>query len=110
MGKKINKEVYMDDELYVWCSHHKDYLPYDEFETNDKGEYKQFCIKCSDEIYSVRNMNYTMGAKERNDYIQGESKIMLKSLGYDLESSIPIHEQFKMKHQKYFTKVISNSI
>ena len=98
MGSKKNKIIYVDDEEYVWCSYEKEYLLYSEFETNDKGEYKQFCIKCSEEIYSSRNMNYSMGAQERNQYVEEQSKLMLTRLGYDVNSEFSIHEQFLIKH------------
>lgn len=102
MPPKYRKIIYVDDEEMVWCSHEKQYVSSFEFETNDKGNYKQFCINCSEKIYEGRNMNYAMGAKERNEYVEAEAKKMLENLGYDYQSNIPIHEQFKLRHQDYF--------
>lgn len=99
MGKKKNKIVYIDDEEHVWCSHEQEYVIYSEFETNDYGEYKQFCMKCSDEIYEGRNMNYSMGAQERNKYVEDQSKIVLGNLGYRYDSPFSIHEQFLIRHK-----------
>jgi len=99
MGAKKNKIVYIDDEEYVWCSHEKDYVIYNEFETNDYGEYKQFCMRCSDEIYENRNINYSKRAQDINDYVEEQSKIMLSNLGYDPNSEFTIHQQFLMKHK-----------
>lgn len=99
MGAKKNKVIYIDDEEYVWCSHEKDYIIYSEFETNDYGEYKQFCIKCSESIYVDRNMNYSMGAQERNQYVEDQSKLILRNMGYDVSGEFSIHEQFLIKHK-----------
>ena len=99
MPSKKNKIIYIDDEEYVWCSHEKEYVIYYEFETNDYGEYKQFCMKCSESIYESRNMNYSMGAQERNKYVEEQSKIMLTNLGYDVNSEFTVHEQFLIKHK-----------
>lgn len=99
MGPKKNKVIYIDDEEHVWCSHEQEYIIYSEFETNEKGNYKPFCIKCSQTIYADRNMNYSMGAKERNEFVEREAKIMLSNLGYDLNSEYTIHEQFLIRHK-----------
>lgn len=99
MGAKKNKIIYIDDEEYVWCSHEKEYVLYSEFETNDAGGYKQFCMKCSDEIYEGRNINYSKGAQDRNEYVEEQAKIMLSNLGYDPNSEFSIHEQFLIKHK-----------
>lgn len=98
MGSKKNKIIYLDDEEHVWCSHEQEYVIYSEFETNQFGEYRQFCMKCADKIYSQRNMNYTHGAQERAQYIEEQAKIMLTNLGYDVNSEFSIHEQFLIKH------------
>lgn len=98
MGPKKNKVIYIDDEEYVWCSNEKEYVIYSDFETNEKGNYKPFCIKCSEEIYSERTINYSAGAQERNQYVEQQSKIMLTNLGYDPNSIFTIHEQFLIKH------------
>jgi hypothetical protein len=49
-------------------------------------------------VYDKRNINYTFGAKERNEYVEEQSKIMLESIGYDYNSEYTIHQQFLMKH------------
>ena len=59
---------------------------------------KLFCNDCGKLIYEERNINYITGAKERNDYIQKHSRIMLTNIGYDYNSEFSIHQQFLMKH------------
>ena len=95
---KRPKVIYIDDEEHVWCSHEKEYVIYNQFETNEYGEYKQFCMRCSDEIYENRNINYSKGAQDRNEYVEEQSKIMLSNLGYDPNSEFTIHQQFLIKH------------
>lgn len=99
MGAKKNKVIYIDDNEYVWCSNEQDYVIYSDFETNDKGNYKPFCIKCTELVYSQREINYTAGAQERNQFVEDQAKIMLSNLGYDPNSSFTIHEQFLIKHK-----------
>jgi hypothetical protein len=98
MGSKINKIIYIDDEEYVWCAHEKEYIINTEFEINKVGQYKQWCEKCLEKLYSERAINYMSGAKDRADYIEEQSKQMLINLGYDYNSQYSIHEQFLMKH------------
>lgn len=98
MPSKKHKIIYIDDEEYVWCSHEKEYISCSEFETNENGRYKQFCIKCSELIYEDRNMNYSMGAQERNKYVEEQSKLILRNLGYETNGQYSIHEQFLIKH------------
>ncbi len=98
MGYKETKIIYIDDEEYVWCSREKEYVHYSQFSENKKGDYKLFCDECGKLIYEERNINYIHGAKERNDYIQKHSKIMLTNIGYDYNSEYSIHQQFLMKH------------
>ena len=95
---KRSKVVYIDDEEHVWCSHEKEYIIYNEFETNEYGEYKQFCMRCSDLIYNNRNINYTKGAVDRNLYVENQSKLMLENIGYDYNSDLTIHQQFMIKN------------
>jgi hypothetical protein len=56
-------------------------------------------MKCSNEIYDSRNINYSKGAQDRNQYVEEQAKIMLSSLGYDPNSEFTIHEQFLIKHK-----------
>jgi hypothetical protein len=95
---KRRKVIYIDDEEYVWCSHEKEYIHNEEFEVNKNGEYKLFCEKCGKIVYEDRNKNYTYGAKERNEYVEHQSKIMLENIGYDYNSEYSIHQQFLMRH------------
>jgi hypothetical protein len=96
---KRTKVIYIDDEEYVWCSREQDYVIHTEFDFNKKGEYKLFCMRCSDVMYDNRNINYTKGAEDRNQYVQEQSKLMLENIGYDYNSQFTIHEQFLMKHK-----------
>jgi len=96
---KIRKVVYIDDEEYVWCSREKEYLHNENFDFNKKGEYKLFCNECSKLLYDERNINYTQGALDRNQYVEEQSKILLKNIGYDFNSELSIHEQFLIKHR-----------
>ena len=98
MASKKNKVIYIDDEEFVWCANEKDYILHSEFETNNLGEYKVYCVKCSNLLYSSREINYAKGAKERSEFIEQQSKKMLISLGYDFNSQFSIHEQFLIKH------------
>ena len=95
---KRSKMVYIDDEEYVWCSHEKEYIHNEEFDYDKKGNYKLFCNKCAKIVYEDRNKSYTYGAKERNEYVEQQSKIMLENIGYDFNSDLTIHQQFLMKH------------
>jgi hypothetical protein len=92
------KVIYIDDEEYVWCSHEKEYIHHLEFEINKSGEYKLYCDTCGKIVYDKRSMNYTFGAKERNEYVEQQSKIMLENIGYDYNSEYTINEQFLMRH------------
>jgi hypothetical protein len=49
-------------------------------------------------VYDKRSMNYTFGAKERNEYVEQQSKIMLENIGSDYNSEYTINEQFLMRH------------
>jgi two-component SAPR family response regulator len=97
--KKIHKVIYIDDEEYVWCSREKEYLHNENFEYNKKGEYKLFCNECGKLLYDERNINYTQGAQDRNQYVEEQSKILLKNIGYDFNSELSIHEQFLIRHR-----------
>ena len=55
-------------------------------------------MKCSDFMYDNRNINYTKGAEDRNQYVEEQSKLMLQNIGYDYNSQYTIHEQFLIKH------------
>jgi two-component SAPR family response regulator len=95
---KREKVIYMDDEEYVWCSREKEYIHNTEFEYGKNGVYKLFCEKCSEIVYDERNINYTKGAVDRNEYVEEQSKKMLENIGYDFNSEYTIHQQFLMKH------------
>jgi hypothetical protein len=96
---KRTKIIYIDDEEYVWCSKEQDYVIHTEFDFNKKGEYKLFCEKCAEIVYDERVINYSQGAQDRNDYVEEQSKMMLKNMGYDFNSELSIHEQFLIKHK-----------
>jgi hypothetical protein len=95
---KRRKIIYIDDEEYIWCSREKEYIHNKEFEINKWGDYKMFCEKCSQLVYDERVINYSQGAEDRNQYVEEQSKILLKNIGYDYDSKFTIHEQFLMKH------------
>jgi hypothetical protein len=58
-----------------------------------------FCEKCAGLIYQERVINYSQGAQDRNEYVEEQSKMMLKNMGYDFNSDLSIHQQFLIKHK-----------
>jgi hypothetical protein len=96
---KRSKIIYIDDEEYIWCAREKEYIHNNEFEINKWGDYKMFCEKCAGLIYQERVINYSQGAQDRNEYVEEQSKMMLKNMGYDFNSDLSIHQQFLIKHK-----------
>jgi hypothetical protein len=87
---KIQKIIETNEGTLCWCSREKLYKPIDMFNINEKGRHTYFCDQCVEEI--KLNRTYTpMDSKKYSDQV-------LKLLGYDLDSYISIHEQFKRKH------------
>jgi hypothetical protein len=96
--KKINKVVYLNDEEMVWCSKEKEYIPAVEFELDKNGQFKMWCIKCSVAMVDEQRQLYIDSAKTRKDFDIKQSKILLRNIGYDLNSEFSVHEQFLIKH------------
>jgi hypothetical protein len=98
MGAKKDRIIYIDDEEYVWCSMEQDFVIHSKFQMNDVGEYKMFCSDCSSKTYEERHQRYIGGSKKRRDLDIEECKMLLKTLGYDIDSEFTIHQQFLIKH------------
>jgi hypothetical protein len=96
--KKINKVVYLDDEEMVWCSKEKDYIPAVEFELDKNGNFKMWCIKCATVMADDQRQLYVDCAKARKDFDTEQSKMLLRSIGYDTDGDFSVHEQFLIKH------------
>lgn len=76
-----------------WCTRCEVYHPCEEHYTNRKSKtgYSHICKK--------KTKNYYKAPKEnRNTLIKRQSQEVLKNLGYNLESTIPVYEQFLIKH------------
>lgn len=99
MAKKKNRIIYIDDEEYVWCSLEKDFVINTKFDRNEYGVYKMFCMECSTKTYQDRHKSYVEGSIKRKELDIEESKIILKNLGYNLNSEYTVYEQFLIKHK-----------
>jgi hypothetical protein len=88
------KEKIKDIDGVKWChcAKHDGFSPCDEFgkDNHSKHKYRSSCKIC-ERMYNL-NKEIPMG------YVEKYSRIMLTSMGYDVKSKIPIHEQFLIKH------------
>jgi hypothetical protein len=88
--KKIQKIIETDEGTFHWCSHERDYRPIDMFRINIHGKYHFFCDDCQRKIAdSVQHKAF--------DHHTPAMQI-LRNLGYDLDSSESVHQQFIRKH------------
>jgi hypothetical protein len=87
---KIQKLIETDEGTFHWCSHEKEYRPVELFRQNLKG-YHFFCDECMDKINDKKVYNIF-------DPIPHSNRV-LEILGYDLDSDVPVSEQFIKKHK-----------
>jgi hypothetical protein len=93
---RMQKIKFIDGERYLMCASHLDYSHENDFHThraNITG--KQYrCITC--ERKNIPSQS-EYGIKKQNKELK-ETMVFLEKLGYDINSEIPIHEQFKQRH------------
>lgn len=85
--------VVVDGEQMCWCAREQKYHPCIEFSINKKSwtGFNYTCKNCVQEKLTSVQIS-------PNEDGYDEAIGVLKRLGYDLNSEIPVHQQFKMKH------------
>jgi len=81
-----------DTEL-CFCRREQIYKPCEEFQKriSRQGGYYNNCLLCDYEVKSE-------GASKRDNNTINETKELLKTIGYNPDSGISIHQQFLKKH------------
>lgn len=91
--KKIQRIISENDIQKCWCVKEQLYKPCIEFNTSSNTHgYQYHCKECA---YKLEQ-----GIIEPliPEYVREGADILLKGMGYNLESEIPIYEQFLKKH------------
>ena len=76
-----------------WCRRCEVWHLCDEHYVNRKSKtgYSYICKAKTKNYYKAPQVN-------QEDFVRGHTERILKQLGYNLESSIPVYEQFLIKH------------
>jgi len=93
--RQTQRLIVIDDIDHCWCSKHQEYFPCTEFNTqkNSSNGYQSCCKVCNKKYQAEQ-----IPVDDIEDFIIRQSKIMLSNLGYDVESEVPVSEQFRKKH------------
>ena len=92
--KKIIKGE--DGQDLVYCAKERDYLPSSEFGTYSMtGKYRSYCRKC--EAFRERSRKGG-GMTKRTKSDMEYAKDILDSMGYVMDSDVPLWVQFLMRH------------
>lgn len=92
------ERLYVDDNgtKWCWCSREQTHKPCDEFSVSRKSKngYQHICREC---------MRKSTSYKRREDHYENPKDLeiaheLLRNIGYDTESGVPITKQF---HTKY---------
>lgn len=88
--------IYIDDTEYCWCAGHREYIPASEFarSTKSKTGYGYYCKECRTD----RERKGIVPIAEIQSVIKDRSNKMLENLGYDINDTLSVYEQFKRKH------------
>lgn len=91
--KKIRHKI-EDGVEWCFCTQHEEFHPCSEFQKSNGGHGYQYNCRV---ITKLQNEN--RGIEFSRDYERVYAMEMLKKLGYDTDSEIPIYKQFEKKHQ-----------
>lgn len=88
----VIRVIEKNGEKLQLCTNCEEYLPFESFTVNQRTSTKRnyVCKTCHNSKVRSRK-KVVVSDKIVSDQI-------LTSLGYDVESDIPIHEQFKIRH------------
>ena len=99
----LSTPIYDDDGNELWyCSYHQEHEPRECFyasKTTGRG-FQTYCKEAQ------RTYNGRVEKSVKDSKIPGKEIVyhILTKLGYDVESDVPIHVQFDLRHQKKYSK------
>lgn len=98
MIEKTTKVIHTANGVLVWCTKGNQYKPAEEFYTwkSHSSGYSSSCKKCT--LDYNRKMDREFRGKDNYETKEEYVDFILTKLGYDVESEIPIYEQFNRKH------------
>ncbi len=86
----------IDGVEYCLCSSHGHFLPCTEF-SNVNKYYHGYNYRCKDCAKNLTPAQWGSGQKKVENEKMGSQRLLMV-LGYDPTSTIPIHQQFLLKH------------
>ncbi len=100
---RSDRHIKVDGKDLCWCTNHQGYFPCDQFYLRPKTGtgYDYNCMDCT------KKKAYESREKRKPDNTIDERTAamnLLRNLGYDTDSEIPIHKQFEQKlHERIRT-------
>lgn len=92
--QKIERIIWEDDVQKCYCSKEEIYRPCSEFTvTKDNHGFTYYCRDC------LAKMKLPDYEPEIPIYVRKGADELLQKIGYEINSDIPVHQQFLIKHQ-----------